>query len=257
MVVESAEARGWGPGYPNCQVGKIKTITRPDGLRLPVRTEIIPLVTWLLDRTEAQGYDVLPKGTWGYACRAIRGSTTPSNHSWGLAVDLNAPTNPMLVGQPGWKALHDSHRTDMPEWLPPLWKSLMFRWGGDYSHRQDAMHFEFMGTPADAARITATLATPTTPLKLTATLKEGSTGPFVVEVQQLLRQCGARHHDAAMDPGPADGSFGPKTAAAVAEFKRWVTLAESAAGKPHTFHAPDQFVGPVTLGAIQYWAAHT
>jgi hypothetical protein len=43
----------------------------------------------------------------------------------------------------------------MPTWMPPLWNQFGFRWGGTYSSKKDAMHYEFMGTPADAAHHTA------------------------------------------------------------------------------------------------------
>ena len=176
MVIEDPNLRGWGQGYPNCQYGTIKTLVRSDGLRLPVRAEILPLVAWLIDETERRGYDVLIDETWGYNCRSIRGSTRPSNHSWGLAVDLNARSNAMQTGSPGWTAQRAAGRTDMPKWLPPLWKAHMFRWGGDYRTRQDPMHFEFMGSRADALRIVAGLPAELTPIKLTETLRQGSSG---------------------------------------------------------------------------------
>lgn len=46
---------------------------------------------------------------------------------------------------------------------------------------------------------------------MTAPLREGSRGPDVLLVQWLLRACG-------YDPGPLDGIFGPRTAAAVCAF---------------------------------------
>lgn len=139
-----ADARGWGPGWPRCQGGNIVTIARADGVRLPVHREIKVLVALLCDETERRGYNLVPGWCWGYACRSIRGSSSPSNHSWGLAVDLNAPKNPM------------SSRliTDMPGWMPNLWNRFGFRWGGDYSGRKDAMHYEFVGTPSDARKYT-------------------------------------------------------------------------------------------------------
>lgn len=151
--MSDAASRGWGPGWPNCQTGTIVTLKRADGLRLPVRRELAPLIAWLIDETERRGYDVRPDWTWGYACRAIRGSSRPSNHSWGLAVDINAPKNPM-----GPKLI-----TDMPAWMVDLWQAHGFRWGGSYQTRPDAMHYEFMGTPADAARYTAQILAPPPP----------------------------------------------------------------------------------------------
>lgn len=139
-----ADARGWGPGWPRCQYDKWKTVTTPRGVRLSVHRDLAELVLLLIRETERRGYLLRAGQCWGSACRSIRGSSSPSNHSWGLAIDINAPANPMtsrLV-------------TDMPGWMPNLWNSYGFRWGGDYSGRKDAMHYEFLGTPADAKTYT-------------------------------------------------------------------------------------------------------
>ena len=120
-------------------------MVRAGGIAVSVRAELAPLVTWLLNETVRKGYKPRHGECWGFANRPIRGTQTPSNHSWGLAVDINAPANPMT----------DRLVTDMPAWMPQLWKSKQFRWGGDYKSRKDAMHYEFMGTPADATRLGA------------------------------------------------------------------------------------------------------
>lgn len=137
----TASGRGWGPGWPNCQRDQIVTVSFAGGLRLPVHQGIAELVGLLVEETERRGYDVRDGQSWGFACRAIRGTSTPSNHSWGLAVDINAPANPM-----GSRLV-----TDMPNWMPELWEGFGFRWGGRYRSRPDAMHYEFMGTPQMAA----------------------------------------------------------------------------------------------------------
>lgn len=136
----NAQDRGWGGP---CS-GRIVTIVRSDGVRLPVRDEVKVLIALLCDETERRGYNLVPGWCWGYACRKIRGSSSWSNHAWGLAVDLNAPTNPMT----------STLKTDMPGWMPELWNSYGFRWGGDYAGRKDAMHYEFLGTPTEALEMT-------------------------------------------------------------------------------------------------------
>lgn len=105
-----------------------------------VHRDIAELVELLLKETQRRGYKLVRGWCWSYSNRAISGTSSPSNHSWGLAVDLNAPANP-----------YTSHRvTDMPDWMPALWAEYGFAWGGNYSGEQDSMHYEFMGTPADA-----------------------------------------------------------------------------------------------------------
>ena len=152
-----AQDRGWGAP---CAGGRT-TLVRGDGLRLPVRTELADLVAMLIDLTElGHGYDVLPGQTWGNACRYISGTTVWSNHAWGLAIDINAPANPYAS-----KAWHLRNARgpwpglvcNMPRAMVEMWEAHGFRWGGRYPTKPDPMHFEFMGSPATCAAITARL----------------------------------------------------------------------------------------------------
>jgi hypothetical protein len=146
---KTAAQKGWGAGWPSCAGAKaagtaVVTADR-SGVRLSVHKRIARLVDLLLDTTEARGYLLRNGQCGGYNCRAISGTNSPSNHSWGLAVDLNWQANP-------YKA---PLTTDMPPWMPKLWNRYGFAWGGDYSGARDAMHYEFMGSPADADAMTA------------------------------------------------------------------------------------------------------
>ena len=128
MAVSDASARGWGQGWP---AQRVKDMVRVEagGIRVSVHRGIAPVIAHLLDTTVERGYELRPDWCWGYASRAIAGTQRPSNHSWGLAVDLNAPRNPL-----GSKLV-----TDMPSWLPRLWAQWGFRWGGSYSGRKDCL----------------------------------------------------------------------------------------------------------------------
>lgn len=159
----TAQDRGWGRGYPVNRVRDMASVNA-GGVQVSVHKDIAPLIRWLLEETTRRGYRLRRGECWGYANRTVRGSSAPSNHSWGLAVDLNAPSNPMA----------DHLVTDMPVWMPALWKAWGFDWGGDYRGRKDAMHYEFTGTPADARARLAKLKlveeaahlTTTTPLEV-------------------------------------------------------------------------------------------
>lgn len=78
---------------------------------------------------------------WGYVCKVIAGTTTYSNHAFGLAVDIDATRNARggtpPLGQIGLKASAAVHQAEREG----------FRWGGRYSS-PDPMHFESMLTPA-------------------------------------------------------------------------------------------------------------
>ena len=200
----NAAGRGWGSGWPSDNSGHMTTV-RAGGVAVSCHREIAPLVAWLLDQTAAGGYGPRHGECWGFANRAIRGTNTPSNHSWGLAIDINAPANPMT----------DRLVTDMPSWMPDLWKSKMFRWGGDYRGRKDAMHYEFMGSPDDARRLVAEIGGAPAPVAATGsrpTLKKGAKGPDVSHLQDRLNAHGAGVG--------VDGAFGPRTDAAVRSFQQ-------------------------------------
>lgn len=120
------------------------------GIHLLVRREVAPIFKSFCDEIVAKGYSLDGVADdWGFACREIRNLTPKraSNHSWGLAVDLNATTNAQF-----------STHGDMPQWVVNLaWEKYRLSWGGNYKTRPDPMHFEFLGTPAEAAMIVASL----------------------------------------------------------------------------------------------------
>ena len=145
-----AQDRGWGPGWPVDRTADMVELTVgrsqfPAG----VHSRIAELMTIMLEVSEDERWIVLHPGwSWGYANRPIKRpdggfSTTPSNHSWGLAVDINAPENPFGG---------TSHR--IPEIMGNFWEDYGFRWGGHYSGTRDWMHMEYMGSPADAVKHT-------------------------------------------------------------------------------------------------------
>lgn len=219
----TAQTRGWGAA-PTPR-SNIVTLRRPNGVLLPVHMSIAELVDWLCDETERRGYELRAGQCWGYAPRTIRGSTsTWSNHAWGLALDINAPANPMT----------DDGRliTDMPTWVPQLWKAYGFQWGGDYTgSRKDAMHFEFMGTPHDAAGYTA-WAKAATGGGGERNLTSGMRGEDVRLWQTILIGAGV------LSQGQDDGAFGPKTLAATKAFQRKLKV------------KADGIVGPATRQAV-------
>lgn len=156
--MSTAFDRGWG--HPDERNYRKLHIAECDagGETIYVRTEIRYLVAGFINELVANGYkiDKGPLDDWGYINRPIRGYETQwaktrnlrykSNHSWGLAFDINSRTNPLTT--------NGKLITDMPK---PLVRHLCrkwgFTWGGDYTGlRKDAMHFEFMGRPSDVKK---------------------------------------------------------------------------------------------------------
>ena len=142
---------GWGPyKWPGGVPIEMLGIAVFGDVRLQVRRELVELVMVLLKITETKyNYNLYgpnekpPAGwCWGYSNRPIAGTTTASNHSKGRAVDLNAPNNPYtspLV-------------CDIAPAIVNTWERAGFYWGGRYSGKKDAMHFEYCWTPQDVKR---------------------------------------------------------------------------------------------------------
>lgn len=175
VLINGAEKRGFGKGWPHCQQDQQTMIRLNSGLSIPIRREIAELVTLLLNEVERRGYDLLPEQTGGFVCKQIfhRGKATgkPSNHSWGLAVDLNWHLNPF----------QSVLKTNIPPWMVSLMWSFGFFWGGWYNGDKDAMHFEFVKTPAQAVVLTNALRTALGPPP--TAIGDDMFNPFFVQVQ--------------------------------------------------------------------------
>jgi hypothetical protein len=139
----NAKERGWGNGWPYCQSGKMKTVSG-GGIRVTVREEVAEMVMHLLSATDKQ-YNLIAGETGAYNCRPIAGTRTPSNHSWGLAVDINWNHNPYSY----------TFRSEIPPSVVKMWNDAGWYWGGFYANRKDTMHFEYIGRPSDVAAHTA------------------------------------------------------------------------------------------------------
>lgn len=147
----------FGSGWPNCETDHIITVIIHEGtaneIRLPVRKKIAPLVVGLVRDLEKARESWFKKGwCWGFACRPISGTSSPSNHSWGLAIDLDAPQNPYMSAE-AHRAPHPLRqkfangkllRSTMPKNASGIARKWGFRWGGDYTTKPDPMHFEFV-----------------------------------------------------------------------------------------------------------------
>lgn len=135
---------GWGPGWPNCRSGEMARASG-GGVTVTCHRRLAPLMGGLLARTVELGYRLRQHVTGAYVCRPIGGTSSPSNHSLGTAVDLNWDTNGF-----GYDVPHD-----IPLRVAEEWERYGFSWGGRWSGKKDWMHFEFLASPTEADRQTA------------------------------------------------------------------------------------------------------
>jgi hypothetical protein len=117
------------------------------------------LLLWVAGQFDARVEDIDPGqlDDWGYAERPIRGGTQLSNHASGTAIDLNATRHP-LGSAP--LATFSAAQVATIRSIVNATKGCV-RWGGDYTGRQDPMHFEIVASEARCATVLAALTTNT------------------------------------------------------------------------------------------------
>jgi len=110
---------------------------------------LVHLATWFDDEIEPLNQGQWDE--WGFAPRAIRGSTTVSNHASGTAEDLNATEHPMGVRNTFTAEQQQRIRRKLRRYRGVI------RWGGDYVSRPDDMHFEINASRAKVRAVAAVL----------------------------------------------------------------------------------------------------
>lgn len=140
---------GYTPGWALTQAGRLsryggsESVVRPKlvSVKWKGRTFLIHALEvdrfrgWIADIAayeKAHAANYVFRETYSFCWRKIAGGTLLSNHSFGIAIDINPGQNPM----------QSSLETDIPRYFRTYAKKWGIRWGGDYSSRKDAMHFE-------------------------------------------------------------------------------------------------------------------
>jgi hypothetical protein len=123
--------------------GELVTIRTKSGKTTQVAKIVAPQFQALIDELEDfYGYEIRTLG--GYADRNARGSSRPSYHASGLAIDINAAENAMVRPRPA--PYPNNEPTDMPEAgsgseMKALAEKHGLGWGGAWNSSIDAMHF--------------------------------------------------------------------------------------------------------------------
>lgn len=124
-------------------------ITTPKGVRFTVAKEAAPAFQAFVSELEGRGYTFDQAHSGGYANRNIRGTDTPSQHSFGRAIDVNWHWNP-----------RSSNTDDLPNDINDLAAKHGLTWGGTWrGATRDPMHFEWTGGAQPTAARTTPVAT--------------------------------------------------------------------------------------------------
>lgn len=147
----SVRGLGGAPNYGGGAVGS--RVRRPKNLRphapivsikdfqghtVQVNRQVADNFRGFLRALKRRGYKIHSIG--GYADRNIAGTSTPSLHSYGFAIDINPSANPVTYGR---------RKTNMPRGVGRMARRFGLEWGGNWNgSKKDTMHFSvpFRGT---------------------------------------------------------------------------------------------------------------
>lgn len=184
-MATSTTLRGWWAAW-KCTQARLthaQVFGRPVGGVADVAVEAFAALEQALTVT---GYE--PDSVWAYNCRPIAGTSVPSLHSYGIAVDIDPRLNEYSEGSPWWGEF-TKEQIDAVTAIRNVQGEQLWTWGG-YWGTPDRMHFQLNVRPTNCQVDWSTV--------------EDDVAQFTEEEAVELRRLVASLKE--LDP-PSDGSF--------------------------------------------------
>jgi hypothetical protein len=184
----------------------------------------LPAYTALFNVLLSHGYQ--PQSDWAYNYRNIKGTSSLSLHSYGIAVDVDPFSlgNPVEYGAFAW-----SHTRFTKEQMAAVYRirntkgQRVWTWGGYWASKKDYMHFQLDVKPSALDIDWATVEEGST----VNVLKKDDTGNGVAKAQKALNAWAAYWEKTDWEVLVTDGKFGNKTEAAVKIYQGAAGLTQS------------------------------
>lgn len=90
----------------------------------------------------ADAISVANDNTSAFNCRAVSGTKTFSEHSYGTAIDINPKENPLATAT---AKLDQAAKGTITPVVVKIMKDAGFKWGGDWTSKKDYQHFSVSG----------------------------------------------------------------------------------------------------------------
>jgi hypothetical protein len=199
---------------PGVRAGDVHTVLEYVATQLHLRVE--PVI--------ATGFH--SDDDWGYSYRKNVNGNNLSCHASGTAIDYNATRHPN--GKAG--TFTSGQVAEIRRILTEV--DGVVRWGGDFTGTKDEMHFEICTNATTVAATATRIRGAATPAARRPTLRRGSTGQAVRDLQAHLNRTYPAYSALTVD-----GDFGPATEMVVKEFQRRSGLATDGVVGPRTWAA--------------------
>lgn len=149
--VYAPAALGWGGALDPMNDPSLLVPLSYNGVEFAgkVHRDVVGVFTRLLERlVPLIPGGLMSPGCWGFSASSVTVGGTRSFHTYGIAIDVNAPANPMYA------PTRPSGLHAIPAAASGIARELGCEYGGDWSVPQDWMHFECHLAPDVARTIT-------------------------------------------------------------------------------------------------------
>ncbi|RGG64343.1 hypothetical protein DWW96_09545 [Eubacterium sp. AF17-7] len=122
-------------------------------MNLTVHAKLAEEFKSIFEDMAKEKFKIKASETCAYVWKNIIGTGTVSQHSYGLAIDINWNDNPCFYntnvdvsnGYGGYQPGQNQY--SVTKKIIQIWKSHGFYWGGDWSGKKDTMHFSYTEKP--------------------------------------------------------------------------------------------------------------
>lgn len=118
-------------------------------MRLTVHKKLASEITSVFEDMVAAGFRVKSSDTYAYNWRIVTGGSSLSQHSFGVAIDINSADNPYYSNTSNISVYNpsDTRSFHINDQIVQIWYDHGFYWGGCFGSNIDIMHFSYTEKP--------------------------------------------------------------------------------------------------------------
>lgn len=118
-------------------------------MRLTVHKKLTSEITSIFEDMVTAGFRIKSSNTYAYNWRKVTGGSSLSQHSFGVAIDVNSADNPYYSNTSNISVYspNDTRPFHINDQIVQIWYDHGFYWGGCFGSNIDIMHFSYTEKP--------------------------------------------------------------------------------------------------------------